>query len=183
MIMNIKVYNGIELPKEILQSRLHNLRRKKNWYRLIRSLLITSLLIFLLFGVFFGIGFVRGQSMIPFFSDGDLVLIWRLSGEYHCNDVIFFGYNTKQCELLKRVVAVPGDTVDADESGRLKVNGNVMEDAFIRPGIEYPVTLLENEYFVLGDNKEVAMDSRNFGPVTKSDIDGKVILVFRTQIH
>ncbi|WP_084082474.1 signal peptidase I [Desulforamulus aeronauticus] len=183
MAMRSKVYNGAELPEDVLKKRFHQLRRKKEWYRLIRSLVATALTVFFLFGVFCGVGIIRGQSMIPSFQDGDLVLFWRLSKDYARNDVIFFERETWQCELIKRIVAVPGDTVDADSEGRLMVNAEVLKDTHTKPGIGYPLTLLENEYFVLGDNREAAMDSRNFGPVDKRDIDGKVILVLRTQVN
>lgn len=181
--MSLIVYSETELPEEILQYRLLKLRREKNWYRLIHTLTATAFVVFFLFGVFLGIALVRGPSMTPSFHDGDLVMIWRLSENYTCDDVICFKYGSEPHELIKRVVAVPGDTVDTDTAGRLTINGQVLAATVTKPGIRYPLTLLENEYFVLGDNRENAMDSRNFGPVGKKDIDGKVILILRTHIY
>lgn len=146
-----------------------------------RSLTATALVVFVLFGVFGGIGLVCGQSMAPSFQDGDLVLIWRLDGHYTHGDVIFFKRDVGEGELIKRVVAVPGDTVDADVGDRLTVNGGVLEDTYAKPGVAYPLTPMEDEYFVLGDNHSAAADSRNFGTVKKHDIIGKVILVVRAQ--
>ncbi len=179
--MKASVHRKAELPKEVLQHRLHRLRRRKNRYRLIRSLTATALLIFIIFGGVFGIGLVRGQSMTPSFRDGDLVMLWRLSKDYDRDDVLFFKCDALEGELIKRVAAVPGDTVDMDVEGRLTVNGRLLEDTYTKPGMKYPLILIENEYFVLGDKRHIAMDSRNFGPVKKSDIHGKVILILWSQ--
>ncbi len=182
-VMSMGANNDAERPGEVLACKLLQLRRKREWHRLIRSLIATALTVFLLFGIIFGIGIIRGQSMVPSFQNGDLVLFWRLHNDYARDEVIFFKRDAWQYELIKRVAAVPGDTVDVDTDGRLTINGNVLDDTFAKPGIGYPLTLRENEYFVLGDNRGEAMDSRNFGAVEKGEIDGKVILVVRTKIH
>lgn len=181
--MRMGTNNGAERPGEVLECKLLQLRREKEWHRLIRSLTATALTVFLLFGVILGIGMIRGQSMVPSFQNGDIVLFWRLSKDYVRDDVIFFRRDAWQHELIKRVAAVPGDTVDVDTEGRLTVNGIILDGTFAKPGIGYPLKLRTNEYFVLGDNRSEAMDSRDFGSLEKKEIDGKVILVVRTKIH
>lgn len=173
------MYRSAKPPENVLQHRRNALRRKKNWCRLIRGLVVTVLTAFLLSGVFFGIGIIHGDSMSPSFMDGDRVLVWRLERCYAAGDVVFFTRGSDQ--LIKRVAAIPGDTVDADTQGRLMVNGKALKDTYVKPGVRYPLTLLEGEYFVLGDNRGAAVDSRNFGPV--ADIGGKVILVLRTHMQ
>ena len=181
--MKVAVNRNAELPVEVIQRRRYQLQRRKNWSRLVRNLMATIIAVFVLFGVFWGIGLVRGQSMAPSFHDGDLVLFWRLAGQYNQGDVVVFKRNAKEDELIKRIVATPDDTVDVNSEGRLMANGKVLEDIYTKPGVEYPLTLMGDEYFVLGDKQNAAIDSRNFGPVKKTDIDGKVILIFRTQKH
>lgn len=173
------MYRAAELPENVFQRRRNVLRRKKNWYRLIGSLSVTVLTVFLLFGVFFGIGVVQGNSMSPSFMDGDITLIWRLESQFTTGDVVFFKHDG--AALIKRVAAVPGDTLAADTQGRLLVNGTALEDTYAKAGVAYPLTLLDGEYFVLGDNLGSAVDSRNFGPVR--DIGGKVILVLRVSVQ
>lgn len=82
--------------------------------------------------------------------------------------------------LIKRVVAKPGDTVEIID-GKLFVNGKVEtretfkgETYEIYDLVEYPLVLKEDEYFVLGDNRENSLDSRAIGPIKKIQIKGKV---------
>ena len=85
-----------------------------------------------------------------------------------------------------RVVAIPGDTVEITSSNNLIINGSTMveNDIYFQTppydsDVEYPLTLGENEYFVLADNRTQGMDSRWFGPVTHKEISGTVIAVLR----
>ena len=85
-----------------------------------------------------------------------------------------------------RVVAGPGDTVEITAGERLVVNGNTMVESNIFYStpqyagfVEYPLTLGPGEYFVLGDARSGAEDSRFFGPVTAEEIVGTVITILR----
>lgn len=135
------------------------------------------------------ISHVSGDSMNPAFCDGDRVLILRIAkGNIQKGDVIVF--ETKQGEkLIKRVIAVEGDTVDISSTkGGLYVNGEAVEEDYIYTAtsitdekVTYPVTVGEDCYFVLGDNRTGSRDSRNseIGAVNKKDVIGKVILNIR----
>lgn len=180
--MNLNTYRNAERPQKVLQQRLNRLRQRKNQYRLLRSLAATVLLTYIFFGIVFGIGFVHGRSMAPSFQDGDLVILWRLSKNYSYGDVVLFKSEAEK-ELMKRVVAVPGDTVDVDTQNRLIIRGQIIQNVYAKPEIEYPITLKENEYFVLGDNWQAALDSRNFGAVEKRNIQGRVICVLLSHIR
>ncbi len=88
--------------------------------------------------------------------------------------------------FICRVVAGPGDTVDFPEGERLTVNGNALVESNIfyttqvYEGYEnYPITLKENEYFVMSDYRRGGVDSRFFGPVTADEIKGTVITIMR----
>ena len=87
---------------------------------------------------------------------------------------------------MGRVAAHGGDTVEITEDAQLSVNGSTVIENDIyystpryESEIAYPVTLAENEVFVLCDYREGAKDSRYFGPVSKSEIKGKVITIVR----
>ena len=85
-----------------------------------------------------------------------------------------------------RIVARPGDTVEITEDDRLMVNGSVVSEGdiyFSTPAydsdVTYPLTLGQDEYFILSDYREGAKDSRQFGPVQRNQIIGKVLTVLR----
>ena len=89
-------------------------------------------------------------------------------------------------QLVCRVIAGPGDTVEINESERPVINGNTVIETNIFYNtpeyagfVSYPLTLGENEYFVLADYRNGGADSRFFGPVRKDEIDGTVITILR----
>ncbi len=88
--------------------------------------------------------------------------------------------------FICRVVAGPGDTVEITEEETLAINGNVIFESGIfystpryEGFVDYPLTLGENEYFVLADRRDGGADSRFFGSVTRDEIKGTVITILR----
>lgn len=140
------------------------------------------------FAVVYAVGMstsMIGVSMEPELYNGQRVLINRyayLMSSPKVGDVIVFlpNGNHNSHYYIKRVVAVPGDTVQII-GGRLYVNGEQIVDErydkMAEAGIaENPLLLGIDEYFVLGDNRNSSEDSRsaNVGPVRSSDILGRV---------
>lgn len=145
------------------------------------GLFILFLLIMLL--IVFGIARCSDQMMSPACKDGDLVFYYRLQKDFQPSDVIVL---KKDDEVqIRRIVAVEGDEVDLTEDG-LKINGNLQQEPEIfketlpyTEGITFPITLGPGEYFVLGDNRSQAKDSRIYGTVTKEEVKGLVITLLR----
>ena len=81
-------------------------------------------------------------------------------------------------KIIKRVIGLPGETIEYN-NGKLYINNKVVEDKY-NDGTTFDfkkVVLGEDEYFVLGDNRAVSIDSRRLGPIPKKDILGKAKLV------
>ena len=124
------------------------------------------------------------DDMSPRISAGDLLLYYRLADDYVSGDVMVFRKDGEQ--YVGRVVARGGDTVEVTEEATLVVNGSTVLETDIyystpryENGPDYPVTMAEEEYFILCDYREGARDSRYFGPVSRNEVKGKVITVIR----
>lgn len=139
-----------------------------------------------LFYLMIGISTVQGNSMYPALHHGDRVLYDRMHSDYRVGDVVALDRPNGE-ELVKRITAVAGDTVNI-HNGRLYVNGVEEEqDGLIGLTLEakespitYPLVVGEGEVFVLGDNREISSDSRMFGPVRIDDLKGRIICYIGT---
>jgi signal peptidase I len=127
--------------------------------------------IILLNGFFFSVALVDGDSMKPTFMSQDTVLI-GLRSEITNDDVVIV--LNEDTFLVKRLVASAGDELLVDETG-VWVNGVLIENYMPTGSIHYEKTLLEGEYYVLGDNRQHSLDSRLFGIVEAENILGEVI--------
>lgn len=121
--------------------------------------------------------------MSPAFKDGDLAIYYRLQKEFHPSDTVIIEKDGET--QIRRIIAKPGDSVEITADG-LKINGYLQQETGIytetlpyTEGISFPITLEENEYFVLGDNRSEAKDSRIYGAVKKEEIKGTVITLLR----
>jgi signal peptidase I len=129
---------------------------------------------------------VEGTSMLPTLQNEDRLFINKIAyrvGEIHRGDVIVFLYphdHTKS--YIKRVIAVGGDDLRIDH-GRVYVNGKYLKEDYVPlrytdEKSEPEMIVPPNEYFVLGDHRSVASDSRDFGPVARELIYGKATFVY-----
>lgn len=131
---------------------------------------------------------VIGTSMEPTLSEDDHLLVDKLS--YHFKnperfDIVVFPYiYEKNTFYIKRIIGLPGETVLIDKKGQIYIDGELLEEGYgkevIRnPGRAYePILLKDDEYFVLGDNRNDSADSRdpNVGNLKRSHITGKAFL-------
>lgn len=171
-------------PEQVILSRLRRLASGEEIRSFFFKLIMMVLLLWILFGVLFGITPMRNNDMSPRISAGDLLLYYRLDENYRTNDVVVF--EKDGTEYTGRIVGKGGESVEITEDSQLKVNGSsvIETDIFYstpryEEGIEYPVELAEDEYFILCDYRNGAKDSRYFGPVSRSEIKGKVITILR----
>lgn len=121
----------------------------------------------------------NGHNMEPGLQPGDIVILTK-THDVKTGQVCAFYFNNKL--LLRRIIARDGDTVDIDEKGYVKVNGEILdEDAYISEhalgqcDLEFPFRVPTGQIFVLGDNRDYALDSRatNFGCIAQDEIFGK----------
>ena len=130
---------------------------------------------------------VKGDSMVPNFHSGDYLIVdeisYRFSGPSR-GDVIVFHYPLDESQrFIKRVIGLPGETVEVKE-GKITVIPKDGENVFtlneklylpdlLSTGGDVKITLKEDEFFVLGDNRQFSYDSRIWGVMPKKDLIGK----------
>ena len=129
---------------------------------------------------------VLGQSMESTLSNQDNLIVDKLSYHFikpHRFDIVVFPEDdTKNVFYIKRIIGLPGETVRISD-GKIYINNKLLDEHYgkeeislDREGIaERPIVLGDNEYFVLGDNRNHSMDSRDpsVGNISKSSIIGK----------
>lgn len=129
---------------------------------------------------------VEGTSMLPMLEDQDRLFINKLAyhvGDIHRGDVVVFEYpHDRTKSYIKRVIAMPGDTIRIDH-GRVYVNHTMLPESYVplryRDTRSYPDTVIpQQEYFVMGDHRSISSDSRDFGPVERELIYGRASFVY-----
>ena len=162
------------------------MREAYEWIRdIIIALLIAGTIL-----LFFKPIVVKQESMQPTFYSNDYVIVSRqaynLFGDVERGDVIVFksdlvDENGEQKHLIKRVIAVGGDTIEIRD-GYVYLNGEMLDEPYVAEegisGEMGSVTVEEGKMFVVGDNRSVSQDSRSLelGQVEESSIVGKVVL-------
>ena len=130
---------------------------------------------------------VEGASMETTLSDGDNLIVDKISYRFRDPqrfDIIVFPFQYKEnTYYIKRIIGLPGETVQIDEQGNIYINGEKLEERYgreiIRPeniGIAAePIVLGEDEYFVMGDNRNNSTDSRTeiVGNIHRDEIIGR----------
>ncbi len=132
--------------------------------------------------------YVKGASMEPNFYENEYLIIDKLTPvfrPYQRGEVVVFRYpKTDRHYLIKRIIGLPGERVvikdrritvySAEHPAGLLLDENEYQPRELRPeGLSEVIS--DNEYFVLGDNRPVSLDSERFGPIDKSQIIGRVL--------
>lgn len=119
---------------------------------------------------------VSGPSMQPTLDGGELMILNKRDTKYERFDIVVV--DTGSEDIIKRIIAMPGESISC-EDGIIYVNGRKQEESYSK-GITFSfdrVVLKDDEYFVMGDNREDSMDSRHIGPIKKDFIKGTTSLV------
>lgn len=158
-----------------------------NLFGLIKTIATLAVVVVLIV-VFVGVPLpVSGSSMEPNFHNSELVMIQRLNitGQITRGDVVEakFPGDPSHTKLIKRVIGLPGETVSFDELGHVSINGTLLTELYgpiygqIPAATNNNVTLGSGQYFLMGDNRPGSSDSRIWGPVESSDIQGKIVAI------
>ncbi len=152
----------------------------------LRDLLIAAVASVLIITFLYQPVRVEGTSMLPRLEDRDRLFINKFV--YHIaaierGDVVVFRYpRDPEKSYIKRVIALPGDTLRIDH-GRVYVNGRLLHEPYVPPEFRDTRSLEEtvlpaDSYFMMGDHRSISSDSRDFGPVDRSLIYGKAVFVY-----
>lgn len=173
------MYKNVEIPEE--------LEDKKSFWELARFAII-AIIIVVPIRIFIAQPFiVSGSSMYPTFVNGEYLIVDELSyhlGEPKRDDVVIFKYPLQEEKFfIKRIIGLPGETVEIKKNvvtiyNSENPNGMVLAEPYIKVEFETEEkrTLLPNEYYVMGDNRNASSDSRYWGPVRRDLLVGKAFL-------
>ena len=156
-------------------------------YSVFSTLLICMLVIFTAFTFFFRLVIVNGDSMYPTLQHTERIIISNFLYKPDYGDIIVLNKEeTEDKAMIKRVIALPGDTVNIDfNSHIITINGKVIfenyevyEPISEKGDFEYPLTVPEDAVYVLGDNRNNSIDSRysEVGFVKLDEINGKALV-------
>lgn len=162
-------------------------RKLPEWFSLV-LLFVGVLVMILVVRIFVSdIRVVDGPSMEPTLHDGERILVQKFGlSNVDRYDIVLWDVSENET-LIKRVIGLPGDTVEITEKGTVSVNGEQLPPAYQQAAGTYQmepvsVTLAEDEYYVLGDNRTNSKDSRELGPMPAEALSG-VYLCTLPELH
>jgi signal peptidase I len=152
----------------------------KTTLKIVAIVTVTASLLLNLFTHIMPVVKYYGSSMSPALKEGQILIVSKMA-DIESGDIIAFYYNNKV--LVRRVVATGNEQVSIDLFGTVTVNGEELDEPYVEDktlgqcNLKFPYNVPANEFFVLGDNRGVAMDSRleEIGVVTEDRLIGKVV--------
>lgn len=177
---------GAQSPTlEQLEAELHRTRHRSRYRKVLRStsfsLLVVAAAAVLVAVLLLPVLRIDGTSMTETLQDGDIVV--AVSGaKFRIGDVVAFYYDNSI--LVKRVIATAGDWVDIDADGNVYVNGEAIEEPYLREkalgqcDIDLPYQVPDGRCFVMGDHRSTSIDSRSstVGCIEAGKIVGRITL-------
>lgn len=150
--------------------------------------IIFAIILALIILIFFQPIIIKQSSMENNFIENDYVIVsrqsYKLFTDFKRGDVIVFESDLKTDKgkdknLIKRVIGLPGDTIEIVD-GSVYLNGEVLDEPYIKAqymsGNLERITVEEGRLFVMGDNREVSLDSREIGTISEDSVVGRVVL-------
>ena len=176
---------SVELPTaEQIRKERARLRHKSRYSRTLRStiaiLVVVAAVAVLVATLWMPVLRIYGSSMAPTLNDGQIVISLKTT-DFKTGDIAAFYYGNKL--LIKRYIAGASDWVNIDEDGTVSVNGIELDEPYLaekalgQTDIELPYQVPDKRYFLMGDNREDSVDSRNtaVGCALDDQIVGKVV--------
>lgn len=167
-----------QIESEISREK-YNQKYRKVLTSTISSLVVIAAIAVLIATLALPVLQIEGSSMEPTLNDDEIVVLIKTDnlkrGQLCC-----FSYQNKF--LIKRIIGIPGDTVNIDENGYVYINGEAIAEPYILDralgecDVTFPVTVTDNHYFILGDHRSTSIDSRSsvVGLVDSEQIVGRI---------
>ncbi len=152
----------------------------KEVYEWVSSIALAVFLALIINQFLFALVQVDGRSMEPTLYHGERLLVRKILYTPEQGDVVIVKSNAIQKNIVKRIIALPGQTIDFDEDMNVTIDGKVIDEPYIKEKqisygnmYSFPLTIPEDCYFVMGDNRNNSSDSRTLGLIPEDEIVGE----------
>ncbi|MBQ7779407.1 MAG: signal peptidase I [Clostridia bacterium] len=180
MAINKKQMPTTDAIRAELKRENYKLRYKQVIKSTVYALIIVAAIAVLIATLVLPVVQITGTSMEPSLVEGDIVVLIK-TDRLKRGDLCAFSYSNKT--LIKRVIGTPGDYIDIKSDGTVYVNGAAIEEPYLITkalgdcDIDFPYQVPENQYFLMGDQRDTSIDSRNsvIGCVTDDQMIGKIL--------
>jgi signal peptidase I len=151
-------------------------------------MVIAAVIVIVLMNFVFSIYKINGYSMHPTLKDKNKVMLYKLIAKNKLQryDIVVFSDPEDIHEfVVKRIIGLPGEEIEIKNS-RVFINGRIILEPYLNKSNGYftdiddfrKIKVRRHNYFLMGDNRKISNDSRNFGEVDQDTIYGKVILCY-----